>query len=565
MTTSSSGSVETSANSRPGSFSFPNASFTDILGSSSSAAAAAGGASGYKSMTPPSLPLSPLMSPSSYFNMPAGMNLADFLDSPVLLSSSIFPSPTTGAFGSQQFNWRPEAPPASSAEQGVKVEQRQPYSDFSFQTAAPANNEEAAQTTTATTFQPPAPQGEETYRGQQQQQQPWGYQQQPGMDASANAASFSAPAVQATSSEMAPSGGVYRQTHSQRRSSDDGYNWRKYGQKQVKGSENPRSYYKCTFPNCPTKKKVETSIEGQITEIVYKGTHSHSKPLSTRRGSGGGAAAQVLQSAGGDASEHSFGAMSGAPVSTPENSSASFGDDEIGASSPRAGNVGSDDLDDDEPDSKKWRKDGDGEGSNSTAGNRTVREPRVVVQTMSDIDILDDGYRWRKYGQKVVKGNPNPRSYYKCTTVGCPVRKHVERASHDLRTVITTYEGKHNHDVPAARGSAALYRPAPRAADSAMSTSQQYTVNQQPSAMTFQTSAAATAGTQQYAPRPDGFGSQNQGSFGFNGSFGFSGFDNPTGSYMSQHQQQQRQNDAMHASSAKEEPREDMFFQHSQF
>jgi hypothetical protein len=32
-----------------------------------------------------------------------------------------------------------------------------------------------------------------------------------------------------------------------------------------------------------------------------------------------------------------------------------------------------------------------------------------VVQTTSEIDILDDGYRWRKYGQKVVKGNPNPR------------------------------------------------------------------------------------------------------------------------------------------------------------
>jgi len=40
---------------------------------------------------------------------------------------------------------------------------------------------------------------------------------------------------------------------------------------------------------------------------------------------------------------------------------------------------------------------------------RMIREPRVVVQTTSDVDILDDGYRWRKYGQKVVKGNPHPR------------------------------------------------------------------------------------------------------------------------------------------------------------
>ncbi|KAJ0743260.1 putative transcription factor WRKY family [Helianthus annuus] len=66
----------------------------------------------------------------------------------------------------------------------------------------------------------------------------------------------------------------------------------------------------------------------------------------------------------------------------------------------------------------------------------------------SEIDILDDGYKWRKYGQKVVKGNPNPRSYYKCTNIGCPVRKLVERASHDLQSVIITYEAKHNHGVP---------------------------------------------------------------------------------------------------------------------
>lgn len=45
------------------------------------------------------------------------------------------------------------------------------------------------------------------------------------------------------------------------------------------------------------------------------------------------------------------------------------------------------------------------------------------------------------------------RSYYKCTSPGCNVRKHVERASADPKAVITTYEGKHNHDVPAAKTS----------------------------------------------------------------------------------------------------------------
>lgn len=45
------------------------------------------------------------------------------------------------------------------------------------------------------------------------------------------------------------------------------------------------------------------------------------------------------------------------------------------------------------------------------------------------------------------------RSYYKCTSPGCTVRKHVERVSNDLKSVLTTYEGTHNHDVPVARGS----------------------------------------------------------------------------------------------------------------
>ena len=34
---------------------------------------------------------------------------------------------------------------------------------------------------------------------------------------------------------------------------------------------------------------------------------------------------------------------------------------------------------------------------------------RFCFQTRSQVDILDDGYKWRKYGQKAVKNNKFPR------------------------------------------------------------------------------------------------------------------------------------------------------------
>ncbi|KAL6294230.1 hypothetical protein ACE6H2_002372 [Prunus campanulata] len=43
-------------------------------------------------------------------------------------------------------------------------------------------------------------------------------------------------------------------------------------------------------------------------------------------------------------------------------------------------------------------------------GEKKIRKPRYAFQTRSQVDILDDGYRWRKYGQKAVKNNKFPSS-----------------------------------------------------------------------------------------------------------------------------------------------------------
>ncbi|EEF31402.1 probable WRKY transcription factor 49 [Ricinus communis] len=59
--------------------------------------------------------------------------------------------------------------------------------------------------------------------------------------------------------------------------------------------------------------------------------------------------------------------------------------------------------------------------------------------------MADDGYKWRKYGQKSIKNSPFPRSYYRCTNPRCSAKKQVERSSEDQDTLVITYEGLHLH------------------------------------------------------------------------------------------------------------------------
>nr|GMD04393.1 probable WRKY transcription factor 71 [Ipomoea batatas] len=94
----------------------------------------------------------------------------------------------------------------------------------------------------------------------------------------------------------------------------------------------------------------------------------------------------------------------------------------------------------------------DGEDKKENKGKKKAekkqRQPRFAFMTKSEVDHLEDGYRWRKYGQKAVKNSPYPRSYYRCTSQKCPVKKRVERSYQDPSIVITTYEGQHNHHIP---------------------------------------------------------------------------------------------------------------------
>ncbi|KAF5200644.1 Wrky transcription factor protein [Thalictrum thalictroides] len=486
--------------------------------------------------------ISPLSSPSGrspYLTIPPGLSPTSLLDSPVMLSNSqAQPSPTTGTFPFPSQSLEIAMP--SLATSNVEKDKNdsvdssfmfKPHRDpISFQ-YHPSTENQSVDMPDAGHHSPAPVQAQvdiECQAGLLKQTMTKNYatgspstvegatsmvvdsNYLPIRASDTGAASEQAPQseeqvhVDNTGSQQLVEGdqrGAYPPTVTGR-PAEDGYNWRKYGQKQVKGSEYPRSYYKCTHQNCQVKKKIERSHDGQITEIIYKGGHNHPMPQPSRRSAlgstyalsemletgedagsyvkveGGSAWRSIPQGSRdnkatsdwrGDGFERTSSTSVVTEVSdplstaqgkqlgivesadTPELSSTLASHDEEEDRATQGSISLGDDADDDESESKRRRKDSC--LIETSMASRAVREPRVVVQTDSEVDILDDGYRWRKYGQKVVKGNPNPRSYYKCTSAGCSVRKHVERASHDTKYVITTYEGKHNHEVPAARNS----------------------------------------------------------------------------------------------------------------
>ncbi|XP_060187380.1 WRKY transcription factor 1-like isoform X2 [Lycium barbarum] len=240
--------------------------------------------------------------------------------------------------------------------------------------------------------------------------------------------------------------------------SEDGYNWRKYGQKLVRGNEFTRSYYKCTHLNCLAKKQVERSHDGHITNIHYVTKHEHPRLLNSPHISpefvvpsqmkqpdmptGTPRQAEGEKSIALDQTCQS--------IEQPETAAVLSASGSAQDTVPKPLKSGNEVDNNGGPDSKRRKKEVP-RNDEITPPMKSHSEPRHIVQTRSEVDIVNDGYRWRKYGQKFVKGNPNPRSYYRCSSAGCPAKKHVERASHDPEVVVTAYEGQHDHDIPPSR------------------------------------------------------------------------------------------------------------------
>ncbi|PRP78007.1 hypothetical protein PROFUN_14045 [Planoprotostelium fungivorum] len=171
---------------------------------------------------------------------------------------------------------------------------------------------------------------------------------------------------------------------------DDGYRWRKYGQKQVKGCKYPRSYYRCTFPHCGRRKYVEKTDEGH-EQVSYKGPeHSHTIQKSAR-----------------------------------------FNEDRTNRQNVLTGQ-----------DLQSQREDGKPSLElNTTAIEGIITRPRLIIQTSVEID---DGHNWQPLRMSVKSFGLYQRDFFTCAHQGCVAKKIVEMRE-EVQKI--SYEGDHTHPL----------------------------------------------------------------------------------------------------------------------
>ncbi|KAI7742448.1 hypothetical protein M8C21_004973 [Ambrosia artemisiifolia] len=102
----------------------------------------------------------------------------------------------------------------------------------------------------------------------------------------------------------------------------------------------------------------------------------------------------------------------------------------------------------DDSDNKDSNKKDASRKQKSSSSSSTVKwKHQVKVSLEIGLEVPpNDGYMWRKYGQKEILNAKYHREYYRCTyrnTHGCCATKQVQRSSEDPSTFDITYLGKH--------------------------------------------------------------------------------------------------------------------------
>ncbi|TKY73953.1 WRKY transcription factor 55 [Spatholobus suberectus] len=79
--------------------------------------------------------------------------------------------------------------------------------------------------------------------------------------------------------------------------------------------------------------------------------------------------------------------------------------------------------------------------------NQEKRKVMVPAPQFGNTEMPpEDGFTWRKYGQKEILGSKYPRSYYRCThqkLYECQAKKLVQRLDHNPNIFEVTYRGDH--------------------------------------------------------------------------------------------------------------------------
>ncbi|KAK4793209.1 hypothetical protein SAY86_023644 [Trapa natans] len=237
---------------------------------------------------------------------------------------------------------------------------------------------------------------------------------------------------------------------------DDGYSWRKYGQKHILGSKCLRSYYRCAYKftqGCSATKQVQRIDDDTLLhKVTYIGKHSCFHVQNDEQKTElvqGSNLAKTAASTCAFASSHSLEESDGSRQASKKRNMLVEWTHEMKASA----------RDSDLPHTQASKS------CNQRPASKLLdlldpRELPIDHQAegtdrghqienwhwhQNVLGLHDDGYRWKKYGQKDILGSKFPRSYYRCAywTEGCLAKRQVQRIDDDTLQSEITYRGKH--------------------------------------------------------------------------------------------------------------------------